>query len=121
MILLCFSLVNPASYEHVRDKWKPELDKFAPDVPILLVGLCREQRENFSQDAKHDDESRPISESEGKALAKSIGVRDYIECSAHENYNVKDAMDIAIFLGLEHARVHRKKKKEKKQKRCSVA
>ncbi|RVX18448.1 Rac-like GTP-binding protein ARAC10 [Vitis vinifera] len=38
VFILAFSLVSRASYENVLKKWIPELQHFAPGIPIVLVG-----------------------------------------------------------------------------------
>merc|ERR1711991_827868 len=38
IVLLCFSTVNRASFDAVRDKWAPEVQHYVPDIPHILVG-----------------------------------------------------------------------------------
>ena len=38
IIMVCFSIDSPDSLTNVEDLWKPELDLFCPNVPIILVG-----------------------------------------------------------------------------------
>lgn len=38
VFLICFSVVNPASFQNVREEWVPELQEYAPNVPYLLIG-----------------------------------------------------------------------------------
>jgi small GTP-binding protein len=37
VFLICFSLVNPASFENVRAKWYPEVSHHCPNTPLILV------------------------------------------------------------------------------------
>lgn len=38
VFLICFSVVNPASFQNVQEEWVPELQEYAPSVPYLLIG-----------------------------------------------------------------------------------
>ncbi|KAF7806112.1 rac-like GTP-binding protein ARAC8 [Senna tora] len=46
VFVLAFSLVSRASYENVFKKWIPELQHFAPGVPVVLVGTKLDLRED---------------------------------------------------------------------------
>ncbi|KAH7973043.1 hypothetical protein HPB52_020767 [Rhipicephalus sanguineus] len=38
VLLLCFSVVCPTSFQNASQKWLPELRRHCPDAPIVLVG-----------------------------------------------------------------------------------
>uniref|UniRef100_A0A8C8VLG2 Ras homolog family member J n=1 Tax=Pelusios castaneus TaxID=367368 RepID=A0A8C8VLG2_9SAUR len=38
VFLICFSVVNPASYHNVQEEWVPELKVSMPHVPYVLIG-----------------------------------------------------------------------------------
>lgn len=38
VFLICFSVVNPASYHNVQEEWVPELKDCMPHVPYVLIG-----------------------------------------------------------------------------------
>lgn len=38
VFLICFSVVNPASYHNVQEEWVPELKGCMPHVPYVLIG-----------------------------------------------------------------------------------
>ncbi|KAK6020251.1 Ras family protein, partial [Ostertagia ostertagi] len=38
VFLVCFSVVAPASFENVREKWVPEIAHHCSKTPFLLVG-----------------------------------------------------------------------------------
>uniref|UniRef100_A0A1I7XR96 Ras-related protein ced-10 n=1 Tax=Heterorhabditis bacteriophora TaxID=37862 RepID=A0A1I7XR96_HETBA len=46
VFLVCFSLVNPASFENVRAKWFPEVSHHCPTTPIILVGTKADLRDD---------------------------------------------------------------------------
>lgn len=38
VFLLCYSVVNPVSFDNIRAKWSPEIKLTNPHTPIILVG-----------------------------------------------------------------------------------
>lgn len=38
VFLICYSIVNPISFDNVRAKWSPELKQYNADTPVVLVG-----------------------------------------------------------------------------------
>ena len=67
-------MVNPSSYENIKDKWIPELRKNAPTTPFLIIGT--------QNDLRTETRHIPKSIYEGEKLAKQMGAVKYIECSA---------------------------------------
>lgn len=47
VFLVCFSIVNPASFENVRAKWFTEIKFYCPDTPIILVGTKCDLRDDM--------------------------------------------------------------------------
>lgn len=83
VFLVMFSTVSPTSFHNVRNKWVPEIQHYAPNAPIVLVGTkidIREDKEtlNFLSYKKLE----PISTEQGELLAKEIGAFKYVEISA---------------------------------------
>lgn len=44
VVLLCFSVANRISLRNCRVMWYPEIRKFCPNTPILLVGCKNDLR-----------------------------------------------------------------------------
>lgn len=44
VVLLCFSIASPVSLRNCRAMWYPEIRKFCPDVPVILVGCKNDLR-----------------------------------------------------------------------------
>jgi len=38
VVLLCFSVGSQNSLQHCKTTWYPEIRKFCPDTPVILVG-----------------------------------------------------------------------------------
>lgn len=47
IFIICFSIVNPSSFENVRAKWYNEIMYYCPETPILLVGTKMDLREDI--------------------------------------------------------------------------
>uniref|UniRef100_A0A2K6PPW9 Ras homolog family member Q n=1 Tax=Rhinopithecus roxellana TaxID=61622 RepID=A0A2K6PPW9_RHIRO len=89
VFLICFSVVNPASFQNVKEKWVPELKEYTPNVPFLLIGTQIDLR----------DDPKTLK------LAKEIGACCYVECSALTQKGLKTVFDeaiIAIFTPKKH-------------------
>ncbi|KFD48831.1 hypothetical protein M514_10315 [Trichuris suis] len=97
VFLICFSLVNPASFENVRAKWYPEVSHHCPNTPIILVGTKLDLREDKDTIEKlRERRLQPIVHQQGLAMAKEIGSVKYVECSALTQKGVKNVFDEAI-------------------------
>ncbi|GFS32640.1 RAC-like 10 [Actinidia rufa] len=53
VFVLAFSLVSRASYENILKKWIPELQHFAPGIPVVLIGTKLDLREDKHYLADH--------------------------------------------------------------------
>eukprot|EP00731_Ephydatia_muelleri_P016327 Em0009g751a len=89
VFVLCFSLVSPASFENIKTKYCPEISRFCPNVPVILVGTkldLREDRE-FVQNLAEKGLT-PITYSQGVQMQEEIGAEMYVECSTITLKNV---------------------------------
>ncbi|BBG94803.1 RAC-like 3 [Prunus dulcis] len=117
VFILAFSLISKASYENVAKKWIPELQHYAPGVPIILVGTKLDLRDDKQFFIDHSG-AVPINTTQGEEMRKLIGAPAYIECSSKTQQNVKAVFDAAIKVVLQPPK--QKKKKRKGQKACSI-
>ncbi|XP_010313731.1 rac-like GTP-binding protein ARAC7 isoform X2 [Solanum lycopersicum] len=120
VFVLAFSLISRASYENVLKKWMPELRRFAPDVPIVLVGTKLDLRDDNAYLADHMD-SNIITPAQGEELRKQIGAAAYVECSSKTQQNVKAVFDTAIKVVLQPPRrMEVTSKKRHRSTGCSI-
>ncbi|XP_022134714.1 rac-like GTP-binding protein ARAC10 isoform X2 [Momordica charantia] len=112
VFIIAFSLVSRASYENVVKKWIPELQHYAPGVPVVLVGTKLDLREDKFYLADHPG-LEPVTTLQGEELRKQIGAMNYIECSSKTQQNVKGVFDAAIKVVIKP----QQKQKEKKRRR----
>uniref|UniRef100_A0A0K0FHU7 Ras-related C3 botulinum toxin substrate 1 n=2 Tax=Strongyloides TaxID=6247 RepID=A0A0K0FHU7_STRVS len=112
--LLCFSLVNPASFENVRAKWYPEVSHHCPDTPIILVGTKLDLRDDRDTIEKlRERRLAPISQQQGLKMAQEIKAVRYLECSALTQVGLKAVFDEAIMAVL-------RPPKKKKKRSCDI-
>lgn len=97
VFLICFSLINPISYENVRAKWSKEVKRYTQNVPIILVGTKLDMREDPEIAKRLGAQSlSPITFEQGLALAKEIGAYSYAECSAKTQKGLTKVFNDAI-------------------------
>lgn len=78
-------------------QWYPEMAHFCENVPLILVCTktdLREDQQTLSLMAAQG--TTPINASEGERVAKEIGARRYMECSAKARKGVGEVFDAAI-------------------------
>uniref|UniRef100_A0A8C6WRY6 Ras homolog family member V n=1 Tax=Neogobius melanostomus TaxID=47308 RepID=A0A8C6WRY6_9GOBI len=103
VFILCFSLVNPASFHIIATKWIPQIRCRNFTSPIVLVGtqsdLCCNADVLLRLDQRN---TKPVHFKQAKKLAKRIRACDYVECSALTQRNLKDVFDSAIFAAIKN-------------------
>ncbi|RUP07074.1 P-loop containing nucleoside triphosphate hydrolase protein [Jimgerdemannia flammicorona] len=103
VVLLCFAIDDRESFVQIADKWVPEINRFIPKVPKLLVCTKIDLRDDYTI-----VQADLITRGEGESFARTIGAQ-YFECSAMTGANVNEVMMAAGTAGLE---VHMEKKGE---------
>uniref|UniRef100_A0A8C5MVZ2 Ras homolog family member J n=1 Tax=Leptobrachium leishanense TaxID=445787 RepID=A0A8C5MVZ2_9ANUR len=97
VFLICFSVVNPASYHNVQEEWVSELRSCMPNVPYVLIGTQIDLRDDPKTLARLlYMKEKPITPEQGMKLAKMIGAQCYLECSALTQKGLKNVFDEAI-------------------------
>lgn len=101
IFILCFDVMSPSSLENVSAKWVPELQHYASNTPILLVGLKIDMRDepNLSRTEQKTDWLSSFEPAitrhheDIKYLLDSKEVAAYMECSAKTQQGLKDVFD----------------------------
>ncbi|CAI9740903.1 cdc42 homolog isoform X2 [Octopus vulgaris] len=85
---VCFSVVKRESYKHVSDIWLPEIRRYLPNTPFLLVGTQTDLRQSGvttggGVNGSNNNPLKPVvSSAEGVKMADRLGAHCYVECSA---------------------------------------
>lgn len=116
VFLICFSIASPASFENVREKWFHEISHHCPGAPCLIVGTQVDLRDDPKQVERMMASQRGgraaglITQEQGERLARELGGRKYVECSALTQKGLKNVFDEAIVAALEPPVVKKTKK-----------
>ncbi|CAG7659095.1 unnamed protein product [Allacma fusca] len=103
VILLCFSIDDPTSFQNIREKWYREVQFHCPNIPKILVGTKLDLREDKATVEKlRAAKEEPIPYSKGVSLAEQIGAVKYLECSALTQQGVECVFLQAIVAALNH-------------------
>ena len=87
-------MANRDSFKHIRERWLPELEHFAPNTAKVLVGLKADLRTRAGDDGEG---SRFVSRAEGDALAAEMGA-SYQEVSSLAGTGLRELEQHAISL-----------------------
>jgi len=111
VIIMCFAIDNPASFENVAEKWAAEVKHFCPNVPIILVGNKKDLRNDSNTiERLAKEHTAPISYVQGRAKASQIGAFEYCECSARNKEFIREVFEIATRAALETSKKGHKRK-----------
>ena len=114
VILMCFSIGSPKSFENISKRWVPEVRQYCPNVSIILIGNKKDLRndENTKKElAKMKQE--PVESKEGFLVCKKIKAYAYLECSAKTREGVREVFETALKAVL-------KSKKKGDKGKCSI-
>nr|XP_006136442.1 rho-related GTP-binding protein RhoF-like [Pelodiscus sinensis] len=112
VILMCFDVTSPATFDNILTKWYPEVNHFCRGVPIVLVGCKTDLRmDKVLLRRLHEDRLEPITYLKAEAMAQDVHAVAYLECSAKFQENITD-----IFLEASRAALSAMRKSQSKQK-----
>ena len=82
-------------FEEIHSYWWTELNRFCPDVPIILVGSKTDLRDSYREGIE------TISFEEGEAMAERIGAVKYMEISSLRDEGVTELFAEVVKVGYE--------------------
>ena len=102
VLLLCFAVDNPDSFQNVDEKWLSEISHFCPKVPRILVGTKKDLRnDECCMQRLAEQKLKPVTAEEGQMMAVKIQATAYIECSAKTREGVQDVFEVAAKAALQ--------------------
>ncbi|XP_021113191.1 rho-related GTP-binding protein RhoF isoform X3 [Heterocephalus glaber] len=117
LVLICYDVMNPISYDNVLIKWFPEVTHFCRGTPMVLIGCKTDLRKDKEQLRKlRAAQLEPITYNQGLSACQQIRAALYLECSAKFRENVEDVFREAAKVALSAL----KKAQRQKQRRLCV-
>ncbi|XP_029973029.1 rho-related GTP-binding protein RhoV-like [Salarias fasciatus] len=103
VFILCFSLLNPVSFDNISSKWVPQIRAANATSPIVLVGTQSDLRHSAGVLIHlHQRGAAPVCHGRAEKLARRIRAHGYVECSALTQHHLKDAFDRAVWAAVKH-------------------
>lgn len=69
VVIICFSIIHPTSFNNIRDKWYPEIRHYIPNAKIVLVGTKKDLKEDpMVCEQLRRNNLFPISREQGESL-----------------------------------------------------
>lgn len=88
--------ITPKADETRVEQWVEEATEKCPGVPIILVGLKKDLREDpVAVEEMRKKSLRFVTEHDGEAAAREIGAKKYLECSSLSGEGVDDVFEAA--------------------------
>lgn len=108
VIIICFSIASPTSFDNVKLKWHPEIKHHCPKVPILLVGTKSDLRnDQQALETLKDQNQTPVTREQGIKLAKQIKAVKYLECASINQEGLDEVFDEAVRASLSHSNTNK--------------
>ena len=100
VVLICFSVDNPDSLQSVENHWVPEVKRYCPNAPYLVVATKADLRNDPT--ANNQSGKVVVTSEEGRGMAEKVGAWGYFECSALRDTGVLDVFTNAARAVLAH-------------------
>jgi small GTP-binding protein len=133
--VVVFSLTSQTSLNNVKSRWLPELKRFNPDTPFVLVGTKKDLVDMSSngeaagasisislvEKQLQERSLAPIANrEEARKLADDSGAIAFVECSAMTQENVQDVFQTVVNTVLTARNSIRAKPARRRARGCSI-
>lgn len=122
IFLVCFSVTDPQTLENVKSNWLPEIRKLTPGAPFILVGTKTDLRNNTEiKEALKARGAQAVTMLQGIKLAKRLGAKEYVECSAADMIGVREVFSAVAMVTDPNGFKKRGDKRRSENSPCSIS
>jgi len=120
VVAVCFSTVNPDSFDNAKEFWIPEIRFYLPKVPIVLVG-CQADLKQDEGTLSHlrERHARSVTEEEARRAVEDLGLFKYHETSSLKGEGLQELFASLALASLQGGQGKRQRKKPKR-KMCLI-
>jgi Ras-related C3 botulinum toxin substrate 1 len=122
IIMICAAVISSETFVNIKRKWIPEAKQYCPDVPIMVIGMKTDLRDNIETAKDLSNRGFKLVTTEtGENIAKEVGAVIYMETSAIL-LKTKHVFEEAVTIVMERSDNYLKKRKKNtnKNKKCKV-
>lgn len=122
IFLVCFSVTDLQTLENVKTNWLQEIRTLTPGAPFILVGTKTDLRNNAEiKESLKAQGAQPVSMLQGIKLAKRLGAKEYVECSATDMIGVKEVFNTVALVTDPQGNKKRNSKRKSDQNACAIS
>ena len=92
VFIIVFAVNSLQSYQNAINIWIPEMKRYCPTTPLILVG----NKTDLRDDEKSSRAKEMITTEMGKQLAKKINADKYLECSCKHLTGIENVIQEAV-------------------------
>jgi cell division control protein 42 len=97
VFLVCFSVIQPSTFDNIKTKWVPEIRQNCPQTPFILVGTQVDRRDDPTiVESLLKEHLKPTTAKDGEVLAKKLKAYKYLECSVVTRQGVEEVFTEAV-------------------------
>ncbi|KAH7379503.1 P-loop containing nucleoside triphosphate hydrolase protein [Pyrenochaeta sp. MPI-SDFR-AT-0127] len=105
VVLICFDIAYPDSFENIEHLWNIEADNFLHDVPKILVGCKKDLRnDKATLNGMRQQQIMPVSPYAADKLAVKIQALAYFETSAVDRSGLNELFDYVAEAALKQSK-----------------
>lgn len=123
-IIVCYPVDSLQSFERVKNYWVPEVKRFVPNAPFVLIGTKRDIRDEARdrlEDVLSGEEAMSVrikaeatfrqkfvSQEKGRCMADQVGATEFFECSSLYRDTTRDIFERVTKIALQKNRRRRR-------------